>query len=58
MCVSFGRAVVLVPVLTLNGRFVRGHEVLEAGHDGGHDRVADLDLGHGGGLGGSAEGWI
>ena len=43
--------IVLVPVYRRDRRFVRGHEVLERGHDGGEDRVADLDLRYGGCLG-------
>lgn len=38
--------IVLVPVHRRDGRFVRGHEVLERGHDGGEDGIADLNLGY------------
>lgn len=48
MGVACGRlaGIVLVPVYRRDGHFVGGHEVLERGHDGGEDRVADLDLGY------------
>lgn len=51
-------AVVLVPVAALDRSVVRGHEVLERGHDGGQDRVADLDLGYRGSVGEAVEGGV